>query len=95
MINADMRQYNYYTYGTYNDYGQPILSDKPKGTIKMAINVITQGVEDNTLFENSTYIGLTQDEVNNTYVIQYEEERLKVLYVNRKGRYKQVYLARM
>lgn len=90
-----MRQYDFYTYATNDEYGQPMLSPDVKGQISIYINVLTQGTQDNALYENSTYIGLTADsKVNNTYVIQYGNERLKVLYVNPLGRYKQVYMAR-
>ena len=90
-----MRKYDFYTYATNNEYGQPILSNEVKGQIDIYINILTQGTQDNALYESSTYIGLTEDsKVNNTYVIQYGNERLKVLYVNPLGRYKQVYLSR-
>ena len=46
MINTDMRNYDYYTYSTYDDYGQPIISDQPKGKVKMAINIVSQNVQD-------------------------------------------------
>ena len=96
MINTEMRLYNYFTFATYDEYGQPSLSTEPKGQIKMAINILSQSVSDNILFENSSYIGLTTDAgVNSTYVIEYGQERLKVLYVNPKGRYKQVFMERM
>lgn len=96
MINAQMRQYEYYTYGEQNAYGQQQLSAEPQGVIKMAINITSQNTQDNILYNNSTYIGLTTDaEVNDAYVIQYEKERLKVMYVNPMGRFKQVFMARM
>lgn len=96
MINTDMRNYDYYTYGTYDDYGQPIISEQPEGKVKMAINIVSQNVQDHILYENSSYIGLTHDaNINSTYVIAYGEDRLKVLYVNPKGRYKQVFMARI
>lgn len=96
MINAQMRQYEYFTYGKNDAYGQPQLSTEPQGTIQMAINISSQSTTDNILYKECSYIGLTNDaEVNDTYVIQYEKERLKVLYVNDKGRMKQVFLSRM
>ena len=95
MINADMRDYDYYLYGEYDGYGQPSLSNDVQGTVKMSINTITQTIQDNILYENSEYIGLTHAQVSDKYVIQYGEDRLKVLYVNPKGRYKQVFMARM
>ena len=48
MINAQMRNYDYYTFGKKNSYGQPSLSEDKKGTVKMAIHLITEAVEDNS-----------------------------------------------
>lgn len=96
MINANMRYYNFYTYATNDEYGQPLLSDDIKGQIKMSITITSQSIQDNVLYEDAAYIGLTTDaEVNSTYVIEYGKERLKVLYVNPQGRYKQVFMARV
>lgn len=96
MINTDMRLYDYFTFGEDDGYGQPQLSDEPKGQIKMAINISSQGTQDNILFKDCSYVGLTQDaNVNDAYVIRYGKGKLKVLYVNPKGRYKQVFLKEM
>ena len=94
MINPQMRDYNYYTYGEQDAYGQPALSDK-KGTVKMAINVLSKRIEDNVLYAQAEYIGLTSDaKINDKYVIAYGSDRLKVLYVYPYGRLKQVFMAR-
>lgn len=93
MINADMRIYDYYTYGENDGYGQPTLSAIPQGKIKMAINITSQSIQDNINYKDCQYIGLTLFPIDDTYVIQYGEEKLKVLYVNPKGRYKQVFLS--
>jgi hypothetical protein len=97
MITTDMRLYNYYTLGEVDEYGMPQTSSTPKGQIKMAINISSQATQDSILYKDCTYIGLTQDaKVNDTYIIESEEEgKLKVLYVNNKGRYKQVFLKGM
>ena len=96
MINTDFRTYNYFTFGEDDGYGQPALSQEPQGQIKIAINISSQSIQDNILFKDCTYVGLTQDaNVNDTYVIEFGKERLKVLYVNPKGRYKQVFLKEM
>lgn len=96
MINADMKAYDYFTFGESNGYGQPGLSKNVKGSVKMAINITSQTTQDNIKFKDATYIGLTHDaNVNDTYVIQYGKEKLKVLYVNPKGRFKQVYMVEM
>lgn len=95
MINTDMRDYDYYLYGDDDGYGQPSLSADVQGSVKMAINTVSQSVQDSILYKESEYIGLTHASVNDKYVIQYGEDKLKVLYVNPKGRYKQVFMARM
>lgn len=96
MIATDMRTYDYFTFGEDDGYGMPQLSPAPVGQIKIAINISSQATQDNILFKDCSYIGLTHDaNVNDTYVIAYGEEQLKVLYVNPKGRYKQVFLKEM
>lgn len=95
MINTDMRLYDFYTIGAKDAYGQPQMPGKdaaPIGKIKMVINTSSQGIQDNVKYKDCTYVGLTHAEVNDTYIIQYENERLKVLYVNPKGRLKQVFM---
>ena len=95
MINAEMKLYNFFTIGEANAYGQPQMPAKdaePVGQIKMAINISSQGTQDNINYKDCNYIGLTYAEVKDTYIIEYGKERLKVLYINPKGRYKQVFL---
>ena len=93
MINADMRLYDYYTYGNENEYGQAQWSENVVGSIKMSINTTAQAIQDNINYKDSEYIGLTyNNEVDDTYVIKYNDGRLKVLYVNPKGRMKQVFM---
>lgn len=95
MINAQMRLYDYYTIGDMDAYGQPQISTEPAGAVKMAINVTSQNVQDNIKYKDCSYVGLTQAKVNDTYVIQYGEELLKVLCVNSMGRYQQVFMKEM
>lgn len=96
MITTDMRLYDYSTFGEDDGYGMPQLSETPVGQIKMAINISSQATQDNILYKDCSYVGLTQDaNVNDAYVINYGKEQLKVLYVNPKGRYKQVFLKEM
>lgn len=92
MINADMREYNYSLYGSKNEYGQLQLSEDIKGKIKMNINTTTQTVTDNILYREASYIGLTHAPIDDSYLIHYGAEKLKVLYVNPKGRFKQVFM---
>lgn len=93
MIATDMRIYNYFTLGEKNEYGQRTVSTTPSGTIKMAINLSSQSIQDNINYKDCRYVGLTHANVDDTYIIEYGNERLKVLYVNPKGRLKQVFLA--
>lgn len=96
MINADMREYDFYTYGDSDGYGQPALSKDVQGTIKIAIYETSTAIQNNITYKNASYVGLTHDsKVNDTYVIKYENKRLKVLYVKPKGRFKQVYMGDM
>lgn len=92
MINTDMRTYNFFTFGDDSGYGMPQLSTNPVGTIKMAINISSQATQDNILYKECSYVGLTREKVDDTYVVEYEGQKLKVLYVNPKGRFKQVFL---
>jgi hypothetical protein len=93
MINNDMRIYDYFLYQDKNGYGQPQLSQEAQGSVKMAINITSQSVQDNINYKGASYIGLTHALLDDTYVIQYGAVKLKVLYVNPKGRLKQVFLA--
>lgn len=93
MISTDMKIYNYFTLGDKNGYGQPTISEEPQGTIKMAIYISSQSTQDNINYENCNYVGLTTDKsVNDKMVIQYGNEKLKVLYVNSAGRFIQAFL---
>lgn len=95
MINAQMTEYKYYPLKE-NAYGQAIIDEGSNGSILMAINLVNQSISDNPLYTDATYIGLTYNkEISDNHVIQYGNQKLKVLYVNPIGRYKQVYMARM
>lgn len=101
MINTDMRKYNYYLYSAEDAYGQPqLIKDESgelevQGQVKMSINIASQTVQDNILYGGAQYVGLTRDSLDSKHVIQYGEEKLKVLYVSNKGRLSVVFMARM
>ena len=100
MINAQMREYNYFLYASEpDDYGQfTLIKDADgepvvQGTVKMAINNTSTIIQDNIQYKDATYIGLTHNRyIDDNYVIQYGDERLKVLYVIRQGTYRQVFM---
>lgn len=95
MINPQMKVYNYYLLGSVDDYGQEIMPITPTGTIKMAINIKTQDVNDNVIFNDTQYVGLTHQPVTDKYIIDYNGTRLKVILVNDFGRIKTVFMAVM
>ena len=95
MINADMRLYNFSTIGANDAYGQPQVSAEPAGQITMAIYTTSQATQDNINYSGANYIGLTTGNVNDTYIIEYGKERLKVLYVQPKGRFKQAFMVKV
>jgi len=94
-----MRLYNYYKAVNNAAYGQehlPAADAKPEGKVKLSIYPISTGTQENILYSNCSYIGLTFDaEIDDKYVIQYGKERLKVMYIQPKGRFRQVFLKRV
>lgn len=86
-----MRLYTFFTLGE-NAYKQPVVDDEPKGEVLMAINIASQSVQDNIYYKDCQYVGLTRANVDDTYIIAYGSEKLKVLYVNPKGRLNQVFM---
>jgi hypothetical protein len=90
-----MKLYDYYQYDSVDKYGSPVLSEDPKDHIRMAINITSQSIQDNINYSGASYIGLTTTLVDDSYVIEYGNEYLKVLYVNPKGRLKQVFMAKL
>ena len=103
MIMANMRNYDYYLYDNKTDaYGQTTLikddAGNPlvQGSLQMSISITSQSVQDNILYKGASYLGLTLDKnVSDKYVIQYGDERLKVLYINPQGLLKQVFMGNM
>lgn len=96
MINATMRTYDYYTIGAKNEYGQQTLSKEAQGKIKLAIYTLSNTIGANIKYKDATYIALTQNkDINDSYVIKYGEEKLKVMYIIPCGRYNQAFLAEM
>lgn len=94
-MEQNMRKYSYYKYGEKDSYGQQALSEEVVGEIKMAIVIASQSVQDSVAYSGTQYTALTHADIDDTMVIKYGDEKLKVLYVNPCGRYKQVFLARM
>ena len=94
MINATMRLYDYYLYNEKDSYGQAQLTPTAQGSIPISIHITSQSIQDNINYTGANYIGLTMAAIDDSFVIQYGTEKLKVLYINPMGRYKQVFLGR-
>jgi hypothetical protein len=84
MINADFKRYQYYTYSTNpNAYGERTLNTTSSGTIDLAIYLMSQELSGNINYKDASYVAfapITQ-QLDDTYVINYNNKMLKVLYV--------------
>lgn len=99
MIIGNFRYYDYWRITVNEEYGQEVLPDaaaEPIGQVKLSIYPTSTGTQENILYANCSYVGLTYDaEIDDKYIIQYGKERLKVMYIQPIGRYKQVFLKRV
>lgn len=96
MINAKMRAYDYYLYNEKNTHGQTVLNKELQGKIKISINTFSQNVQNNILYQNAQFMGITHDKnIDDKYAIKFGDILLKVLYVNDIGRYKIVFMAKV
>lgn len=99
MINARMREYNYFlisadtnSYGQQtviqNENGEPLV----QGTIKIAISIASQAVQETIAYKDASYVGLTHDRnITDHYIIQYGDKLLKVKYIT-EGRFRNIFL---
>ena len=99
MIFSNMRYYDYWKITVNEEYAQEVLptaDDEPTGQVKLAIYPTSTGTQENILYANCSYVGLTFDaEINDKYIINYEGQRLKAMYKQPIGRYKQVFFKRV
>ena len=96
MINLQMKQYDYFALGSENEYGEKISGEIPKGKVKMAVNIASQSIQDNVLYKDAELIGLTRNaEISDKNIIEIGGEKFKVLYVNTRGRYRQIVMRKM
>lgn len=95
MITTRMKTYNYYLLADSDEYGQAQITPEAQGQIKMALSTTSQSVQDNINYKDANYIGLTLNEINDKYIIEVGEEKLKVLYAFNGGRFKQAFLTLM
>ena len=63
--------------------------------IKMAIYLSNQATNQNINYVEADYIGLTKEPIETNALIQYENKKLKVKYINPQGRYYVVALVKV
>ena len=90
MIMRDMQALDLYALGAQDEYGQSAQPAKT-GTITAAVYERSQSVSDSVLFTECEYIALTHDSITDSNAIAYEGNLLKVMYVMRRGYFKQAF----
>lgn len=90
MIARDMQAYDLYQLGAQDEYGQAAQPAKV-GTITAAVYERSQAVSDSVLFTDCEYIALTHDSITDSNAIAYGGKLLKVMYVMRRGYFKQAF----
>ena len=90
MIARDMQVLDLYQLGATDEYGQAAQPVKV-GTITAAVYERSQAVSDSVLFTECEYIALTHDSITDSNAIAYEGKLLKVMYVMRRGYFKQAF----
>lgn len=99
MIANNTRLYDYWKISVNEEYGQEVLpaaDAAAAGQVKLTITPTSTGTQDNILYANCAYVGITYDaEIDDKYIIQYGKERLKVKYIQQHGKRRFVYLQRV
>lgn len=89
-----LTKYNYYTLVDSEYGGKTADFTSPTGVVNMAIQLNNMAMNSNTIYTSANFVGLTQEDIDDTYIIEYGNEKLKVLYVYPEGKYKQVFMQR-
>ena len=90
MITRDMQALDLYQLGATDEYGQQAQPAKV-GTITAAVYERSQAVSDSVLFTECEFIALTHESITDSNAIAYEGKLLKVMYVMRRGFFKQAF----
>lgn len=93
-IASRMKNYGVAGFGELDAYGQKKKPTKPTRYITADIEILSQQINDTVLYKDAEYIGISHDTLTDQDYVFYEDEILKVLYVNNKGRYNQFFMAR-
>lgn len=78
MINRQTRKYSYSVLGDTDSYGQETVTET--GTIDIAIAYQTFNVDGNLRYTTDKFVGVTNDNITDKYIIQYGDKKLKVTY---------------
>ena len=97
MITTTFNDYDYYTYSSaQNEYGEKTVMSTKAGTVSIAIYLYTQNIVSNIKYKDAQYIGLTESAaLTESCVVACGDKRLKVLYINPVGRWRQGYMQEM
>lgn len=90
MITRDMQVLDLYQLGAQDEYGQQAQPAKV-GTITAAVYERSKSVSDSVLFTDCEYIALTHESITDSNAISYGGKLLKVMYVIRRGYFKQAF----
>ena len=90
MIMRDMQQLDLYQLGAQDEYGQQSQPAKV-GTITAAVYERSQSVSYSVLFTDCEYTALTHESITDSNAIAYAGKLLKVMYVMRRGYFKQAF----
>lgn len=90
MIARDMQALDLYNLGAQDEYGQAAQPAKV-GTITAAVYERSQAVSDSVLYTECEYIALTHESITDSNAIAYGGKLLKVMYVMRRGYFKQAF----
>lgn len=90
MITRDMQVLDLYQLGAQDEYGQQAQPAKV-GTITAAVYERSQAVSDSVLYTECEYIALTHENITDSNAIAYDGKLLKVMYVMRRGYFKQAF----
>lgn len=86
-----MREYPLFELGAANAYGEPGEAQQI-GTVIAAVYTRQQRVADTALYLDCEYIALTEAELTDHNMLGFGGKLLKVMYVERHGRYAQAFL---
>ena len=92
VINRSMREALCYALGARDSYGQETLDTENSSTIHLTFGLYNHHETEDVRYQDVEYTGLTYDNLTDNNVIQIEDIKYKVKFVNPYGRMKQVFL---